>query len=96
LELPELARGDRLAGLVAIVTGAGSAGSLSGAGSAIAIVFAAQGASVVLVNRDEARAAHTLGAIQRIGQTAEICTVTSARGPTVRRSRTVRSSGLVA
>src|ERR1700678_1792247 len=47
---------DRLAGKVAIVTGAASRGEGVGHGAATAILFAREGAKVVLVNRDAARA----------------------------------------
>ena len=49
----------RLAGKTAIVTGAGSAGSMGGTGSDIAILFALKGANVVILDVDEARALHT-------------------------------------
>jgi NAD(P)-dependent dehydrogenase (short-subunit alcohol dehydrogenase family) len=75
-------RGDRLAGCSAIVTGAGSAGDLVGVGAAIAILFAAQGASVTLVDRDQARAENTLRAIRSIGGQGQVVTsdVTQAEG----------------
>ena len=47
--------GERLAGKVAIVTGAASRGEGVGNGAATAILFAREGAKVVLVNRDLAR-----------------------------------------
>jgi NAD(P)-dependent dehydrogenase (short-subunit alcohol dehydrogenase family) len=47
----------RLSGKVAIVTGAASRGEGVGNGAATALLFAREGASVVLVNRNEARAA---------------------------------------
>ena len=47
--------GTRLAGKVAIVTGAASRGEGVGNGAATAILFAREGAKVVLVNRDRAR-----------------------------------------
>ncbi|MDR3532754.1 MAG: SDR family NAD(P)-dependent oxidoreductase [Rhodopila sp.] len=47
--------GQRLAGKVAIVTGAASRGEGVGNGAATAILFAREGAKVVLVNRDAAR-----------------------------------------
>ncbi len=47
--------GTRLAGKVAIVTGAASRGEGVGNGAATAILFAREGAKVVLVNRDLAR-----------------------------------------
>jgi NAD(P)-dependent dehydrogenase (short-subunit alcohol dehydrogenase family) len=55
----------RVEGKVAIVTGAGSAPEAPGAGigQAIATVLAREGASVLLVDRDEERAATTLGSL---------------------------------
>jgi NAD(P)-dependent dehydrogenase (short-subunit alcohol dehydrogenase family) len=47
---------DRLAGKVAVVTGAASRGEGVGNGAATAILFAREGAKVVLVNRDLERA----------------------------------------
>ena len=73
LEVPKITRDGRLDGRTAIVTGAGSHGSLTGSGSAIATMFAAKGASVVLVDRDRDRAEHTLEAIDRLGGKATIC-----------------------
>lgn len=61
-ELPP--RGDRLAGKAAIVTGAGSRErSAPGIGYAMAVLFARQGARVVVADMDEARAATTLKVI---------------------------------
>jgi NAD(P)-dependent dehydrogenase (short-subunit alcohol dehydrogenase family) len=67
LWIPEIRRDGRLEGLTAIVTGAGSAGTLGGSGSDIAVLFAAKGANVVIVDRDEARASHTRQAIEGMG-----------------------------
>lgn len=53
----------RLAGKVAIVTGAGSVGPGWGNGRATAVLFAREGAQVVLVDRDDAAAAETGRAI---------------------------------
>lgn len=72
LFIPEISRDGRLDGKTAIVTGAGSAGEMGGTGADIAILFAAKGANVVLVELDEGRAAHTLAAIGRLGGTAII------------------------
>jgi NAD(P)-dependent dehydrogenase (short-subunit alcohol dehydrogenase family) len=72
LDVPEIARDGRLNGRTAIVTGAGSQGSLTGSGSAIATMFAAKGASVVLVDVDPARAEHTLEAVERVGGKASV------------------------
>ncbi|HMU78996.1 MAG TPA: hypothetical protein PKC57_01945, partial [Microthrixaceae bacterium] len=49
--------GDRLAGRIAVVVGAGQTpGPRIGNGRATAITFAAHGARLLLVDRDEARA----------------------------------------
>jgi NAD(P)-dependent dehydrogenase (short-subunit alcohol dehydrogenase family) len=58
---------DRLAGKVALVTGAGSQGQGVGTGKAIACVFAREGARVCLVDREPARADETLQMIQSAG-----------------------------
>jgi NAD(P)-dependent dehydrogenase (short-subunit alcohol dehydrogenase family) len=57
----------RLAGRVAIVTGAGSVGEGFGTGKAISVLFAREGARVVLVDRDASRAAVTLKVIEEEG-----------------------------
>ena len=82
LDVPAITPDQRIAGRTAIVTGAGSSGALSGSGSAIATMLAAKGASVVLVDRDEERAAHTLAAIGKLGATASVCVadITTAAG----------------
>src|ERR1700704_3823001 len=49
----------RLAGKVALVTGAGSVGPGWGNGRAAAVLFAREGARVVVVDRDAAAAAET-------------------------------------
>jgi NAD(P)-dependent dehydrogenase (short-subunit alcohol dehydrogenase family) len=58
---------DRLAGKVAVVTGAGSEGEGIGTGRAIACVFANEGARVCLVDREPERAERTLRMIERAG-----------------------------
>ena len=63
--MPE--RGPRLEGKVAIVTGAGSSGPGVGNGKATSIVFAREGARVLLVDFMEERAAETLAAIKEEG-----------------------------
>lgn len=60
----------RLAGKVAIVTGAGSSGPGVGVGKAVATLFAVEGASVVLVGINEKAAAETLTGIEAEGGTA--------------------------
>ncbi|MCH2174039.1 SDR family oxidoreductase [Myxococcota bacterium] len=54
----------RLAGKVAIVTGAGSSGPGVGTGKAMSILFAREGARVVLVDRDPEAAEATLADLQ--------------------------------
>ena len=54
----------RLDGMVAIVTGAGSSGPGVGTGKAISVLFAAEGARVVLVDMFEDRAKETLSLIE--------------------------------
>jgi len=65
----------KLDGKVAIVTGAGASGGLSeihGTGQAIAILFAREGAKVVLVDMSEERARITLDQIRSEGGDASI------------------------
>ena len=64
----------RLPGKVAIVTGAGATGSgdFVGIGQAISILFAQQGASVLLVDRDERNADTTLAMIREQGGAASV------------------------
>lgn len=70
----------RLAGKVAIVTGAGCAGPGWGNGRATAWLFAREGARVFAVDRDAGSMADTLELIERDGgaATAHECDVTSA------------------
>jgi NAD(P)-dependent dehydrogenase (short-subunit alcohol dehydrogenase family) len=72
LDVPEIVRDGRLSGRVAIVTGAGSAGSMGGSGADIAVLLAAKGASVVILDVSEERARHTLEAVERIDGRAEV------------------------
>jgi hypothetical protein len=74
-------RGERLAGKVAIVTGAGCVGPGWGNGRAAAVLFAAQGARVVAVDRDAASMAETLASIDEAGGQAitAVCDVTDAQ-----------------
>ncbi|MFZ5780087.1 MAG: SDR family NAD(P)-dependent oxidoreductase [Pseudomonadota bacterium] len=60
----------RLADKVAIVTGAGSVGAGWGNGRAAAVLFAREGARVVVVDRDAAAAAETVRLIEGEGQEA--------------------------
>ena len=61
-----------LKGKVAIVTGAGSVGPGWGNGRATATLLARQGASVLLVDIDEAAAQETLAGIEREGGSAHV------------------------
>ena len=65
---------NRLEGKVAIVTGAGATGSgdFLGIGQAISILFAREGASVLLVDRDQKNAETTLATIKEEGLEASV------------------------
>jgi NAD(P)-dependent dehydrogenase (short-subunit alcohol dehydrogenase family) len=65
----------KLDGKVAIVTGAGSSGPGVGTGKAISVLFAREGAQVVLVDKFEDRAKETLRLIDDEGGTATVVTV---------------------
>ncbi|HEY3694031.1 glucose 1-dehydrogenase [Phenylobacterium sp.] len=58
---------DRLSGLTALVTGAGTEGGGLGIGKAIALLFAREGAKVALADIDRSRAEETLEIITRGG-----------------------------
>ncbi len=64
----------RLAGKVAIVTGAGTRGDVAGTGQATAVLLAREGAKVLLADRSEENAKRTLAAIEQEGGTASIFT----------------------
>ena len=64
----------RLRGKIAIVTGAGSLGQGYGTGKAIACLFAAEGASVCLVDQQHQRAVETLELIAESGGQGFVCT----------------------
>ena len=65
-------KGTRLQGKVAIVTGAGSCSSVPGTGQATSILFAREGAKVLLVDRNRDNALKTLNTIKQEGlRTAE-------------------------
>lgn len=61
----------RLAGKVAVVTGAGSSGEGVGIGHAISLLLAREGAAVVVVDRDSDRGARTVAQIASGGAVAE-------------------------
>jgi NAD(P)-dependent dehydrogenase (short-subunit alcohol dehydrogenase family) len=62
----------RLEGKVALVTGAGSSGPGVGTGKAIAVLFAREGASVLLVDHIRERAQETLELIEADGGEASV------------------------
>jgi len=62
----------RLQGKVAIVTGAGTSGPMPGTGQATAILFARQGAKVLLVDVEIERAQETQAAIEAEGGQASV------------------------
>jgi NAD(P)-dependent dehydrogenase (short-subunit alcohol dehydrogenase family) len=64
---------NRLAGQVAIVTGAGAPGTEISNGRAIALLFAREGARVCVVTRDADNAARTVEMIQATGGNAIVC-----------------------
>lgn len=66
-------RRPRLEGKIAIVAGAGSSGPGFGTGKATAILFAREGAKVVLVDRAASHAKDTLGTIRDEGGEASVC-----------------------
>src|SRR5262245_16984808 len=59
--------GHRLDGRIALVTGAGSSGGLMGIGESIAVLFAAQGAKVGIVEISRTRADVTRSVIDTVG-----------------------------
>jgi NAD(P)-dependent dehydrogenase (short-subunit alcohol dehydrogenase family) len=65
----------KLAGQVAIVTGAGSSGPGFGTGKAMAVLFAREGAKVLLVDKFEDRARETLGIIEGEGGEASVMAI---------------------
>ena len=60
-------RGTRLAGRVVLVTGAGSTGGFLGTGAASALLMAAQGATVGVLDASKQRAEHTSALIESEG-----------------------------
>jgi NAD(P)-dependent dehydrogenase (short-subunit alcohol dehydrogenase family) len=71
----------RLAGKVAIVTGAGSRGPGVGNGKAVSILFAREGASVLCADLYADRAAETVAAITAEGGTASVVECDVAHKP---------------
>jgi len=70
-----VAAGGKLAGKVAVVTGAGSSGPGVGTGKAISVQFAQEGAQLVLVDQFEERARETLALVEAEGAQATIVVV---------------------
>jgi NAD(P)-dependent dehydrogenase (short-subunit alcohol dehydrogenase family) len=64
--------GRRLDGRRAFVSGAGTAGGLTGIGTAIAVLFAAQGAQVGIADVSRARAEATLRLVEEAGGTGAV------------------------
>ena len=62
----------RLSGKTAIVTGAGSSGPGVGTGKAASILFAREGAHVILADQSESAALQTLASIEQEGGTATV------------------------
>ena len=60
----------RLAGKIALITGAGSVGPGWGNGRAEAIIFAREGASLLLADRDPAALSVTVDTVRAEGGTA--------------------------
>jgi NAD(P)-dependent dehydrogenase (short-subunit alcohol dehydrogenase family) len=75
----------RLAGKVAIVTGAGSRADGIGNGRAAAILFAREGAKVLLVDQTKELADATLKMIEKEGGTAAVCVADVTDGDQCRR-----------
>ncbi|MBI3303407.1 MAG: SDR family NAD(P)-dependent oxidoreductase, partial [Deltaproteobacteria bacterium] len=67
-----LERRPRLEGKVAIVTGAGSSGPGVGTGKAMSILFAREGAKVLLVDQIAQHAEETLATIREEGGEASV------------------------
>jgi NAD(P)-dependent dehydrogenase (short-subunit alcohol dehydrogenase family) len=72
LEIPDLPRYGRLTGRAAIITGAGSHGPMPGTGAAMAVLFASEGANIVILDVDGDRANHTLEAVEGLGGKAVV------------------------
>jgi NAD(P)-dependent dehydrogenase (short-subunit alcohol dehydrogenase family) len=76
---------NRLAGKVAIVTGAASTGPGVGNGKATSILFAREGAAVLLVNRSEDHAEALRAEIESEGGTCSVCCADVTRETEVKR-----------
>ncbi len=72
MELPPNVNPTRLAGSVAIVTGGGGEGEFLGLGATTAILLAAQGAKVGILDFSPTRAEHTLQLIKGVGGEASV------------------------
>lgn len=66
--------GTRMRDRGALVTGAGSEGDVLGTGAATALLLAAQGATVGILDADPERAGHTRGRIEKDGGRASVLT----------------------
>lgn len=78
-------KGKRLAGKVALVTGAGSSGPGWGNGKAISVLYARHGARVVLVDVNEAAVAETASIIASEGGESTVCVANVTLTPDVQR-----------
>jgi NAD(P)-dependent dehydrogenase (short-subunit alcohol dehydrogenase family) len=89
--------GNRLQDRVAIVTGAGSVGPGWGNGRATAVLFAREGAQVLVVDREEAAARHTAALIGEEGGSAAVCgaDVTDAASVSAMLARCIECFGRV-
>jgi len=85
----------KLDGKIAIVTGAGSSGPGLGTGKAISILFAREGARVILVDKFAERAQETLDTIKSEGGEATVVTADLSQIPECQRvvDETVRIYG---
>jgi NAD(P)-dependent dehydrogenase (short-subunit alcohol dehydrogenase family) len=74
LQIPGIGRHGRLAGRTALVTGGGGRGPAAGTGAAISVLFAANGARIVIVDTDKERAATTQRAVTAVGGESAVVT----------------------
>ena len=72
MELPPNVHAQRLAGKVAIVTGGGGEGEFLGLGATTAILLAAQGAKVGILDHSKERGDYTAGLIAGLGGEATV------------------------